>query len=125
MIVIACPCYVPPLISSLPKAHRWQLLGSAWLLTATGRVIGDAHWVSDTVAAGYLALAAASALSLCSKAINSSDFLILPSVSAAERAGASVRGVAVAASKLQQQHETLGGSRLSIGSWRLKQGQES
>lgn len=35
-------------------------------MTATGRVIGDAHWFSDTLAAGFFAMAAASVLSKCS-----------------------------------------------------------
>ena len=57
------------------QTHRWQMLGSAWLMTTTGRVIGDAHWVSDTVAAGCLALSAASALALCARGIEQADFL--------------------------------------------------
>ena len=53
----------------------WQLLGLAWCTTAVGRVIGDAHWASDTLAGGFLALGAASVLSLCSDVILQPDLL--------------------------------------------------
>ena len=42
-------------------------------MTATGRVIGDAHWFSDTLAAGFFALAAASALSKLSDVMTASS----------------------------------------------------
>ncbi|GAX75547.1 hypothetical protein CEUSTIGMA_g2990.t1 [Chlamydomonas eustigma] len=45
----------------------WALLGTAWVMTAVGRVFGDAHWVSDTIAGGFLTLGAASLLSMCSE----------------------------------------------------------
>ena len=52
----------------------WQLLGLAWAVTATGRVVGDAHWFSDTLAAGFFAMTAASLLSKFSDL-----FITLPS----------------------------------------------
>jgi hypothetical protein len=39
------------------------------VLTAAGRVFGDAHWVSDTIAGGFLSLGVVSMLSLCSEAV--------------------------------------------------------
>ena len=50
---------------ALLQSAVWPLLGLAWCATAVGRVAGDAHWVSDTIAAGFLALCAASLMSLC------------------------------------------------------------
>lgn len=35
---------------------------AAWATTATGRVLADAHWVSDTLAGGCLAIATVSGL---------------------------------------------------------------
>lgn len=37
----------------------WSVFAASWITTATGRVLGDAHWVSDTLAAGFLSLAVA------------------------------------------------------------------
>jgi membrane-associated phospholipid phosphatase len=40
----------------LPDGVVLGLWGAAWGLTATGRVLADAHWVSDTLAGGCLAV---------------------------------------------------------------------
>ena len=58
MHIMFCDC-------ALLQSAVWPLLGLAWCATAVGRVAGDAHWVSDTIAAGFLALCAASLMSLC------------------------------------------------------------
>jgi membrane-associated phospholipid phosphatase len=44
--------------------RRWQLLGSAAALTATGRVLSKAHWVSDTLAGFCLGVALTATVAL-------------------------------------------------------------
>lgn len=45
--------------------------GAAWVTTAAGRVLADAHWVSDTLAGGLLAVAVVSALAQCMRVFGS------------------------------------------------------
>jgi membrane-associated phospholipid phosphatase len=47
--------------------------GAAWVVTATGRVLADAHWVTDTLAGGMLAVAVVSALAQCCKLVASTS----------------------------------------------------
>jgi membrane-associated phospholipid phosphatase len=47
--------------------------GAAWVVTATGRVLADAHWVTDTWAGGMLAVAVVSALAQCCKLVASTS----------------------------------------------------
>jgi membrane-associated phospholipid phosphatase len=46
----------------LPDGAVLGLWGAAWGLTATGRVLADAHWVSDTLAGGCLAVCVVSSV---------------------------------------------------------------
>eukprot|EP00878_Enallax_costatus_P025121 GHUV01026844.1.p1 GENE.GHUV01026844.1~~GHUV01026844.1.p1 ORF type:complete len:200 (+),score=58.71 GHUV01026844.1:247-846(+) len=46
-------------------AAALAIWGAAWVTTATGRVLADAHWVSDTLAGGCLAIASVSGLAWC------------------------------------------------------------
>jgi membrane-associated phospholipid phosphatase len=58
--------------NSWPGLDMWSALGmwgAAWLVTATGRVLADAHWVTDTLAGGMLAVAVVSALAQCCKLV--------------------------------------------------------
>lgn len=43
--------------------------GAAWVVTGAGRVLADAHWVTDTLAGGMLAVAMVSALAQCCKLV--------------------------------------------------------
>lgn len=48
------------------EQHRWSLWGGAALLTATGRMLADAHWCSDTMAGACLGVAlTAGTVQLC------------------------------------------------------------
>uniref|UniRef100_A0A383VL17 Phosphatidic acid phosphatase type 2/haloperoxidase domain-containing protein n=1 Tax=Tetradesmus obliquus TaxID=3088 RepID=A0A383VL17_TETOB len=54
------------------RLDMWGALGvwgAAWVVTATGRVLADAHWVTDTLAGGMLAVAVVSALAQCCKLV--------------------------------------------------------
>jgi membrane-associated phospholipid phosphatase len=47
----------PQRVQAWLEEHRWSLWGSAALLTASGRVLADAHWMSDTIAGACLGAA--------------------------------------------------------------------
>ena len=53
-----------PLLETLLQ-HRGPLWAGAALVTASGRVLADAHWVSDTLAGACLGTALVSATVLC------------------------------------------------------------
>jgi membrane-associated phospholipid phosphatase len=52
--------------STVPDAAVLGICGAAWVTTATGRVLAEAHWVSDTIAGGLLACASVSLLAWAS-----------------------------------------------------------
>lgn len=43
--------------------------GAAWATTATGRILSESHWLSDTLAGGFLAIASVSGLALTTRLV--------------------------------------------------------
>lgn len=74
--------------NGLPGGRSWNFeAGRMWLredvlflvwalaivCTAAGRVLAEAHWVSDTIAGAFLGAALVSAAAICAEAVDDSD----------------------------------------------------
>jgi hypothetical protein len=77
-----------PFLSILFQA-AWPIWVLAWGTTAVGRVLGDAHWVSDTLAGGCLGLAVTSVLAIGAERLMAGRILRTVGSRNGDRGGAS------------------------------------
>lgn len=61
LMVVILPTVIPSL-SHLWRRCAWPVFLFSYALTASGRVLGDAHWFSDTLASLFLSIAVVSVL---------------------------------------------------------------